>query len=205
MTFRRRIMLALGLGVLLAAWFVSNSGKRAVPSEHFAFPSSAGALVGASAQAEANTPPNRSVLPAKTVSDAVPQQLKRNRLEAAARDPFSLEAATVAPAPQKPASATSAPASQRAPPPLPPPVMAAPVPSPPQLNLRFMGRMTNPDGQQVIFATLAESPVTLSVGQELANGYRVDSITDRAVQLSYPVLGTTARLDLPEPPKYEIR
>lgn len=83
--------------------------------------------------------------------------------------------------------------------------MAAPAPSAPQHNLRFTGRMTTPDGEQLIFATLAEAPVTLAVGQNLANGYRVDSITDRVVQLTYVALGTSARLDLPEPPRYETR
>jgi hypothetical protein len=83
--------------------------------------------------------------------------------------------------------------------------MATPVPTAPVLDLRFAGRMTAPDGGLLVFATLGDLPITLFVGQSLPNGYRVDRISERVVELSYPALGTTARLDLPEPPKYEIR
>jgi hypothetical protein len=138
----------------------------------------------------------------KPVLQTLPLQIERDKLEPASRDPFSLVIQVMASTPQKQVTKT---VTIAAPTPMPAPVIAMPVPTPPQLNLRFTGRMTTPDGQQLIFATLAETPITLSVGQTLSNGYKVDGITDKSVQLSYPPLGTTAQLVLPEPPKYEIR
>ena len=75
----------------------------------------------------------------------------------------------------------------------------------PPVNLRYTGRMTAPDGSLVVYAAFGETSLALTTGQSLPNGYRVEAITARAVELSYPPLNTTARLDLPEPPKYEIR
>ena len=71
--------------------------------------------------------------------------------------------------------------------------------------MTFAGRMTAPDGNQMVYVTYGDASISLAAGQTLPNGYRVEAITARAVQLSYPPLNTTARIDLPEPPKYEIR
>jgi hypothetical protein len=132
---------------------------------------------------------------------ALPQALTRDHLEAAKRDPFTYLAAAVPPALRNPPLLrTVVPPNFTA-----PIIIAAPAPSAPQHNLVFTGRMTGPDGKQLIFATLFEIPVTLAVGQSLANGYRVDGVTEKAVQLTYVALGTSARLELPEPPKYETR
>ncbi len=151
----------------------------------------------------AATPPDTQVIAAVNAigktelsANALPQQLERDKLEPALRDPFMYVAPPAPPAPKKPPPA---------PPPMPAPVMAAPAPSAPSLDLRYTGRMTAPDGTLIVFVTYADSPITLAVGQSLPNGYRVDHISDRVVDLSYPALGTTARLDLPELPKYEIR
>jgi hypothetical protein len=196
MTLRGQVLIVLCLGALLGVWLFSNSMRTSV-SENQALAASSILLT---TDASKNTSAHALIPKSMRDTEGLPEQLERDTLEAAKRDPFSV----VAPPP-----VTSAP--QKLPPapppivPVPAPAMAAPVPMAPPLNLRFMGRMTSPDGQHMIFASLAESPVTLSVGQELPNGYRVDSITDRIVQLSYPALGTTARLDLPEPPRYEIR
>lgn len=65
--------------------------------------------------------------------------------------------------------------------------------------------MTAPDGSRFIFAAQGDSHVTLSVGQILPNGYRVVAIAGRVVELIYPDLNTTARLEFPEPPPHEIR
>ncbi|WP_036838125.1 hypothetical protein [Polaromonas sp. CF318] len=109
-------------------------------------------------------------------------------MEAASRDPFAL----VAP----PAPAVIAPK----------PVQAAPPPpSPPPLNLRFTGRMTAPDGSQIVFVAVGDTTLSLSVGQTLPNGYRVNAIHDRAVELSYLPMNFNTRFDLPAPPTYEIR
>jgi hypothetical protein len=75
----------------------------------------------------------------------------------------------------------------------------------PPLGLRYAGRMTTPEGQQVVYVALGDTSLTLAIGQNLPNGYRVDAITPSAVEFTYPPLNTTARLELPEPPRYEIR
>jgi hypothetical protein len=133
--------------------------------------------------------------------DMIVEDVQRGPLETAARDPFSALVSVV----KSPKLTKVVLPTVVTPLPNPAPVFAAAVPSAPILNLRFTGRMVSPDGQQIVFAALADEPVTLSVGLILSNGYRVDSITERAVQLTYTALGTTERLDLPEPPKYEIR
>ncbi|EJL85520.1 hypothetical protein PMI15_01765 [Polaromonas sp. CF318] len=121
-------------------------------------------------------------------SSPLPAVLERPALEAASRDPFAL----VAP----PAPAVIAPK----------PVQAAPPPpSPPPLNLRFTGRMTAPDGSQIVFVAVGDTTLSLSVGQTLPNGYRVNAIHDRAVELSYLPMNFNTRFDLPAPPTYEIR
>ncbi len=75
----------------------------------------------------------------------------------------------------------------------------------PPLNLIFVGRVTEPNGNRVVFANLNENPVSLNVGQTLPNGFRVDAIKDDAVELTYTLLGTTTRFDLPKPPTFDIR
>ena len=96
-----------------------------------------------------------------------------------------------------------------APPPLPLPVLAiaAPpsVPELPPLNLIYSGRMTTPEGNTLVYATLSDEPIALMPGTELANGYRVTKITERTVELIYPPLDRAARLDLPATQKYETR
>jgi hypothetical protein len=100
-------------------------------------------------------------------SSPLPAILERPALEAASRDPFAIVA------PPAPVITT------------PKPVQAAPPPpSPPPLNLQYAGRMTAPDGSQVVFVAVGDTTVSLSVGQTLPNGYRVNAIHDRAVELS---------------------
>jgi hypothetical protein len=94
-------------------------------------------------------------------------------------------------------------------PPQPHTTSAAPVQpvqeAPPALNLRFDGRMISPSGIPMIFASFGDTPIVLSVGRGLPNGYVVKSITDRVVEFDYPPLGTSARLDLPPEPRAGIR
>lgn len=119
----------------------------------------------------------------------LPVQLERPALEPASRDPFAALAALA------PVIALKKPV----------PAAAPPAPSPPALNLRFTGRMTAPDGSQIIFVAFGETPMSLALGQTLPNGYKVHAIHERAVELNYLPLNFTARLDLPDPPRYEIR
>jgi hypothetical protein len=131
--------------------------------------------------------PGASVAPRTTL----PQTLSRPLLEAASRDAFAAWPAPVA-------AQVMLPPVAPAPPPPPPP-------APPPLNLRYAGRMTGPDGATQVFVLSGETSLTATIGQMLPNGYRVEAITARAIELSHPSLNSTARLDLPEPPQHEIR
>lgn len=119
----------------------------------------------------------------------LPTHLERPMLEPAGRNPFEAIAVPV----PVPAVIKKA------------PVAAPPAPSAPPLNLRFTGKMTTPDGRQIVFVAFGETPMSLSLGQTLPNGYKVQAIHERSVELNYLPLNFTARLDLPEPPQYEIR
>lgn len=185
MQVRGRQLAWFSLATLGVVWFLMPSKNTTVPTSP----------VNNATGTQIASTSNPSAKADQSVS-ALPQQLDRDKLEPAARDPF-IYVAPPAPPPAKKLPPT--------PPPMPAPVMAAPAPTAPSLDLRYTGRMTGPDGALMVFVTYAESAISLSVGQSLPNGYRVDRITDRVVELSYPALGTTARLDLPEPPKYEIR
>jgi hypothetical protein len=193
MTRHLTIVVTLG-GLLLLGWWWLGTSKSASITVNASSSTRPVATGGSNSLSALRDP----ATVAAASATKLPQELVRDHLEPATRDPFAYLAAPVPPAPKQP-------------PPMPvtilptPIIMAAPAPSAPQHNLRFIGRMTTPDGQQLIFVTLAEAPITLTEGQNLTNGYRVDSITDRAVQLTYVALGTRARLDLPEPPGYETR
>ncbi len=180
----QRSTIWVGLGALVAGLAWLWSGQRVAPQD-----------AGGPALAHSSKP--LSAL-AGNKPAVLPAQIERDKIEPAIRDPFSMVLPPLPPAPPKPKVVVQ-------PPPAPPPVLAVAAPTPPPLNLRFVGRMTAPDGQLLIFATLAEVPITLFVGQSLSNGYKVDSISNQQVQLSYPPLGTTAQLQIPEPPRYEIR
>lgn len=134
---------------------------------------------------------------AQALSDEGQTQL-RPRLEPAVRDPFgsalpqqSLSSAPLAPAP----------APKQAPPPAP---VAAPS-GPPPLDLQFVGRATTAQGDLRIYAVSNGSYVLLSRGMRLVNGYTVEQITEDAVLLHYAPLNSSARLDIPPAPRFEIR
>lgn len=149
-------------------------------------PESSASLVAPVDRSAIPTRVNASQLP--TSSRQLPTELVRTALTAAKEDPFVSDA--------PPAQVVMAP---------PPPKRDVPPPSPPPLDLRFVGRMTAPDGSQTLMVMSGEVALSLSVGQTLANGYRVNSINENFVDLSYLPLNVNARLDLPTAPKYEIR
>jgi hypothetical protein len=129
----------------------------------------------------------------------LPANLDRPMLNVALRDPFAREPVEPRPTPK---IAPPPPSPSVAQPTLP----ATPVqPIPPPHNLQFAGRFTAPDGRKLVYLTLGGTGLVVADGQILPNGYRVDAITPRAIELSFPALNTTARLELPEPPRYEIR
>lgn len=141
----------------------------------------------------------------KTADTPLPTELERMLIttdfSVVKRNPFV--AIEPPPAPQiakKPMPVTA--------PSLPAPASVQASPQPPMmppLNLKFVGRVTEPNGNRVVFASLNELPVTLNVGQTLTNGFRVDAIKDDVVELTYTPLSTTTRFDLPKPPTFDIR
>lgn len=141
----------------------------------------------------------KAAAPASPAAHSPAAAAGRSTLEPALRDPFMPVAA---PAPtalrvpplvqvQKPLE-SSVPAS------------AAP-PAPPPLDLRYAGQMTAPDGTQVVYATHGQNTLVLATGLELPNGYRVEKVSPRAVELIFPALNASARLDIPSPPPFELR
>lgn len=86
------------------------------------------------------------------------------------------------------------------PPQAPPPVISPPVtaPQPPAMNLRYMGRMTAPDGRQLVYLAKNDSPLLIAAGDRLDGGYVVESIEDEAVTLVFSPLGT--KVIVPTPP-----
>jgi hypothetical protein len=151
------------------------------------------------AQRSAALAPSGAALPTSTTPPtpptftpvSSPAQQGRPALEPALRDPFA------APAPLVVAKVAPA---------LPPPPIATPVaPSAPAHGLAFAGRITTPDGREQVYVSSGDISMPIATGQTLPNGYRVEAITERTVELSYPPLNTTARLELPAPPQYEIR
>jgi hypothetical protein len=126
----------------------------------------------------------------------LPSEIDRSILEQAKRNPFI---AAVLPQEKPKVIAVTVP-----PPPVAQPTVAA-KPMAPLVNLSFVGRVIEADGQRAIFANFNNETLRLTVGQILPNGFRVDAINDEAVELNYPPLNTTARFDLPKPPPFEIR
>jgi hypothetical protein len=160
-------------------WIYPSVGAVALAAWAFAPPAASPPL---------ETPRNARTAASSRPSLPLPATLERPALDAASRDPFALAA--------PPAPAVIAPK----------PVQAAPPPpSPPPLNLQYAGRMTAPDGSQVVFVAVGDTTISLSVGQTLPNGYRVNAIHDRVVELSYLPMNFNTRFDLPAPPTYEIR
>jgi hypothetical protein len=83
--------------------------------------------------------------------------------------------------------------------------MAAALPTAPELGLQYAGQMTTPSGERQVFAMQQDQLMTLRVGAVLANGYVVQSVESKVVRFLYPALNTTARLNLPDAPRFESR
>ena len=190
MTGRARIWALIGVAAFLAWLNLYHPAPNALVKE-----SARSATLVATNQA--GTPQLQPAIAQPVPSPWVAlDTLGRPMLEPAERDPFGL----VVPKPVVPVV--------QAPIALPIQLLAAPIaaaPTPPPINMSFAGRMTAPDGMQVVYVAFGEVSLAITTGQNLPNGYRVESINARSVELRYPPLNTTARLELPEPPKYETR
>lgn len=157
--------------------------------ERFALVAAVGVLMATGWVAPAIADPQRLLqamgaeAPAATRADIRPAQ----------RDPFELRPAAVTVPVLPPVEA-------------PPLAMAAPVPvaaPPPMLTLS--GRMRAPDGRWLVVAQMGEAavPVTLVEGKELANGYRVERISERVVELLNPQTQHLMQLAVPAAPRFE--
>lgn len=117
----------------------------------------------------------------------LPAQLEPSAPEPPQRDPF---APVLPPAP-----------------PTPPPVAAtekpfvgppAPVaPTPPALTHRYLGRMTTPTGEAMVFLASPSRTVAVKAGDRLDDGYVVESVNDHSVQLIHPSFDVRVAIPLP--------
>lgn len=113
----------------------------------------------------------------------VPERLaKASLLEKPLSDPFG---AAQAPDLPKPAPIIS------------PIVAPQPSPQPPALNYRYLGQMTTPEGERIVYLAHANSDIQIRVGTQLDEGYVVQAISDKAVDLYYPALSTKASIAIP--------
>ena len=120
----------------------------------------------------------------------LPAQLPRLDLDPATRDIF-------APV-QPPAASQPAPPAPVAPPQPPVAAAAPPPPQAPPPNARFLGDMVTPDGKRLVYLMRGDTALAVSSGQQLSDGYVVESITAAAVTLLYPPLDV--RVTVPIPP-----
>ncbi|WP_127995672.1 hypothetical protein [Piscinibacter defluvii] len=166
---------------MLAATVVLSAIALWVPEEPPAGPGYAPSELAAMAPRSPAGEPGRA--------DMLPAKLPAQRLEPARFDPF----VGVAPPPPEP---PPAPRPVAAAPPAPPPAPEAPV-----LAYRYLGRMTDPTGQQHVYLAKADAVVVVTVGMRLEEGYMVEAIGPSEIRLHYPPLGAHAAI--PVPPEAE--
>lgn len=118
-------------------------------------------------------------------SSGLPPQLPPHPLDKSGFDPF----ASVQP---PPTVALAAPALKPFVGPLyvPPPVA-------PTLNYRYLGQMTDPSGQRLVYLAGPAKEIAVTTGTRLDEGYVVESVTTDAVRLHYPPLDARAVIPLP--------
>lgn len=114
-----------------------------------------------------------------SAAGALPTQLPTNTLEPSRFDPF---------------------VGAQLPPPPPPPVVQAPPPpppSPPPFTHRYLGRMFDPTGQELVYLSIDKRAVQVTVGTRLENGYVVENIGLEAISFHYPLLDTRFVMNIP--------
>jgi hypothetical protein len=128
-----------------------------------------------------------AVFPMQTVTTSSDVQMLPGELTQIALDQSTFDPFVGVPPPQP---VVTAPAVISTP-------VAAPPPAAPPATYRFMGRMVDPSGQQLIYLSRGDSTVIAAVGTVLEDGYVVDSIDTDAVVLLYPQTATRVRLSIP--------
>jgi hypothetical protein len=149
------------------------------------------AVVGSMALSLASAEPQYLL---QATANAMPHHPLRADIRPAQRDPFELA----------PVAASG--------PPLPPVVLqplvleVAPIQPviPPPPTLAYAGRMRAADGRWLVMVQLEDGrPVALQVGKELGNGYRVERMSDRVVELLNPQTQHLMQLAVPAAPRFE--
>jgi hypothetical protein len=105
---------------------------------------------------------------------------KLHRAESGApqKDPFARLSFAPAPVPQQEAAA--------------PP----PAPSAPALPFRYFGKLTE-KGKTEVYVMRGDELISIAAGSQLDNEYRVDGITDTAIEFTYLPLKTRQSMELP--------
>jgi hypothetical protein len=127
---------------------------------------------------------------ALAASAPLPQMLQPWQLDVAVRDPF---VPYVPPPPAEP----PVPSPERKKPIRPEPI-AEPVRTAPPMDYRFLGRMLTPEGRPIVLLARGDTTIEIQPGQQLDDGYRVETVGEQAIRLAYPPLGTA--VDVPIPP-----
>lgn len=76
-------------------------------------------------------------------------------------------------------------------------VAPTPAPTPPTLNYRYLGQMTDPSGKKLHYLVKADKDVPIAVGTRLDEGYVVEAITAAAIHLHHPQLDVRAEIHVP--------
>jgi hypothetical protein len=136
-------------------------------------------------------PTERSAGDALRTNGPLPASLPAWSIDVARRDPFAVYLPTPSPAPTEPPPVEKPQRSL--------PRAAEPRPAAPAVTYRFLGRMLTPDGQIITLLGRDEQSIEIKSGQMLDDGYKVEAITDQAVRLVYPPLGTVVEVAIPQP------
>lgn len=130
------------------------------------------------------------------VSEPLPARIASLQVEPAKRDIFMpvvlpppVAAPVSAPAVPPVVAARAAPSAAPATPP--PPVA-------PTVTYRYLGSMTTPDGERIVLLARGETPVPVTAGTRLDEGYVVEAVSEEAVRLVYPALGSVVLVQIPQ-------
>jgi hypothetical protein len=74
-----------------------------------------------------------------------------------------------------------------------------PPPPPPPINYRYLGQMTTPGGDRLVYLNSGTADIPVAVGTRLDEGYVVESIASDGVHLYYPPLKAHAIVPMSPP------
>lgn len=71
-------------------------------------------------------------------------------------------------------------------------------PARPPANYRYLGQLTTPEGNTLVYLARAERDIAVEVGTRLDDGYVVEAITSGAVQLHFAAIDARVTIPIPE-------